>query len=107
MERSVDRASGSELLAWKTGLDLIERPGVVPERVCVLLEIGDGGLDRLVVVLDRVPLAVARRAVVLDLDVDDLGGVLAPARDREGLRELQGGDPGRKLARPDPTGPKY
>ena len=96
MQRGVDRRARRGLLRRQAGLDLVERPGIVAELVGVRLEVGERGLGRLVVALDRRGLAVARDAVVLELDVDDVCSVLRAPRDDEGLGELDRRDPGRE-----------
>ena len=71
--------------------------GSSPSVVRVLLEVRERRLGGLLVALDRRRLAEAGHAVVLDLDEDDLGGVLRAAGDDERLGELERRDPGGQL----------
>ena len=74
LRRSPPRAAGS--YRRETRLDLLERPRIVAQGVRLRLEVRERRLGRLSVVRDRRRLAVARDAVVLELDVDDVRGVL-------------------------------
>ena len=68
------------------------------------LEVRERGLARLVVALDRRPLAEAGDAVVAQLDLDDVVLVARLARDHERFGEAQGDDPGGQLHRRNPNG---
>ena len=88
MQRCVDGGPCRLLAGWQAVEDLVERERVVAELD--VLEPCERRAGRFGVALDRRRLAVARRTVVLDCDLDDVGLVLGAARDRERLGELHG-----------------
>jgi hypothetical protein len=106
VERRVDAGPRRELFARQARLDLLERPRVVAQGVGVRLEVGERRLGRLPVTVDRRRLAEAGDAVVLDLDEDDLGGVLRAAGYDERLGQLERRDPGRELHKSRPYLPR-
>ena len=92
VESGVDRRPRGEFLRGQPPEDLVQREGIVSERIGVRLEVRERGPGRLVVALDRRRLAVSDQALVTDLDLHDLDLGLGPARDRERLLELERGD---------------
>ena len=97
MERAVERGPGGVLSRRQPRLDLLERERVVAEQRRVLLDVGERGLRRLLVAVDRRALAVADDAVMPQLDLEHLLLVARLARDHERLGEAQGHDPGGQL----------
>ncbi len=94
VQRGVERGARCELALGKPAFDLVERERIVSEKVCVLLDVRERRLGRLVVLRDRGSLSVAGDVAVRHLDLDDVDGVRRAAGDHEGLRELQRGQPG-------------
>jgi hypothetical protein len=76
VERPVERRLRGELAPRQPREDLLEREGVVAERVGDVLQVRERGRGSLLVTVDGRRLAVAGDAVVLELDPDDVGGVL-------------------------------
>ena len=97
VQRCVDRGAGRELLPRESIEDVVERERIVAESVGLRLEVRERGFRRLVVALDRRRLAESGAAVVLDLDLDDVGLVVRLARDRERLGETKRRDAGAHL----------
>src|SRR6187401_995040 len=97
VEGGVDRGASRELLQREPLEDRIQREGIVAELVRVRFEIRKGGRGGLVVPLDRRRLPHPGRAVVGDLDLDDLNLGLRPARNREWLLELEADDPSAQM----------
>jgi hypothetical protein len=94
VQGGVDRRAGRELPARQPAHHLLERERVVAEIARDRLDVAERRLGRLVVALDRGRLPEPGHVAVPDLDLDHLGRVLRPARDREGLRQLERDDPG-------------
>ena len=97
VQRRVDRRPRGELVVGQALHHVVQGERVVAEVARDALDERERRLGRLVVALDRRRLAEPGDALVPDLDLDDLGGVLRPARDRERLGELEGDDPGGQL----------
>ncbi len=72
VKRRVDGGACGELLAREPVEDLVEGERIVTEAVGVVLEIGERGLRRLVVAVDRRRFPEAGDAVLRDLDLHDL-----------------------------------
>ena len=92
VERAVQSRARRRLAAREPAVDLVERPGIVAERVRVRLHVGERRSGGLLVPLDRRRLAVADDVAVAELDLDDLGPVGRLARDPEGLGEREPDD---------------
>ncbi len=95
MQRGVDRRLRG-LLARGLGeptTDLLEREGVVAQKVAVRFDERERRLGRLVVALDRRGLAMAGDPVMRDRDVDDVRNIGGLARDDERLGKTKLDDP--------------
>ena len=96
MERGIERGLGRLLAPDRAEAlaDVLERERVVSDERAVVVDEPQRGLRRLVVALDRRPLAVPGHALVRERDVHDVRVVGGLARDDERLCELQSDDPG-------------
>src|SRR5205823_5955815 len=92
-----ESGTGGELLLRQAGEDLLEGERIVSQQLGVRPHVRERRGGRLVVTLDRRGLAVPAHTVVLDLDVDDLRGVLRRAGDDERVGETERDDPSRDL----------
>jgi hypothetical protein len=79
VQRRVNRSARRRLFGRQARLDLLERPRILAQLVRQAVEVAKRRLGRLPVVSDGSRLAVPGDAVVLDLDVDDVRGVLRAA----------------------------
>ena len=95
VQRVIDGCAGCLLARRQTFRELVER-----ERIVAQLDAPqpcEGARSRLGVALDRRRLAEARETLVLHFDLNDVGCVLRPARDGEGLREPNRRDTSREF----------
>jgi hypothetical protein len=97
VQRRVDRGPRGEFVVGQALHHVVQGERIVAELARDALHERERRLGRLVVPLDRRSLTEPGDVPVPDLDLDHVGRVLRPARDRERLGQLEGDDPGAEL----------